>query len=297
MTSSQTLETNEDAVFYVNIAVNVLISLVALMLMIIYIKEKPVINLKRGINIQFTIAIVIYTIVVSIPNDHFFFPEKQSCDVLSSIKINIQIFNFSLITIILLYSYLVVEHTEFIRKHYNTLKIGVFSYIYLFFIVYSIVNSRFDMKTLNFGECTIEYPPLLWTTFIYLAALLIVQLFCLWKIYQAFKVSAEQEQNEEITNRDRKKIMYIGNAQAIVTIVSPIRIYLFRKDNTPLALLIIFKLIEQLGALIYLIAYAYDENDTISLKKMLTCSSDQENQERTQTLDDKLKEELVATKA
>ena len=295
MTSSQTLETNEDAVFYANIAINVLASLVALMLMIIYIKEKPVINLKRGINIQFTIALFIYTIVVSIPNEHFFFlEEKKSCYVLSSIKINIQILIFSLITIILLYSYLVVEHTEFIRKHYNSLKIGVFSYIYLFFIVYSILNSLFDMKTLNFGECTIEYPPLLWTTYIYLAALLIVQLFCLWKIYQAFKISAEQEKNEEITNRDRKKIMYIGNAQAIVTIVSPIRIYLFRKDNTPLALLIIFKLIEQLGALIYLFAYAYDENDTVYLKNMLTCSSDKE---RTQTLDDKLKEELVATKA
>ena len=57
MTSSQTLETNEDAVFYANIAINVLASLVALMLMIIYIKEKPVINLKRGINIQFTIQL------------------------------------------------------------------------------------------------------------------------------------------------------------------------------------------------------------------------------------------------
>ena len=179
MTSSQTLETNEDAVFYANIAINVLASLVALMLMIIYIKEKPVINLKRGINIQFTIALFIYTIVVSIPNEHFFFPENKSCDVLSSIKINIQILIFSLITIILLYSYLVVEHTEFIRKHYNSLKIGAFSYIYLFFIVFSILNSLFDMKPLNFGECTIEYAPLQWITYVYLGALLIVQLFCL----------------------------------------------------------------------------------------------------------------------
>ncbi len=295
MTSSQTLETNEDAVFYANIAINVLASLVALMLMIIYIKEKPVINLKRGINIQFTIALFIYTIVVSIPNEHFFFlEEKKSCYVLSSIKINIQILIFSLITIILLYSYLVVEHTEFIRKHYNSLKIGAFSYIYLFFIVFSILNSLFDMKPLNFGECTIEYAPLQWITYVYLGALLIVQLFCLWKIYQAFKISAEQEKNEEITNRDRKKIMYIGLAQAIVTIVSPIRIYLFRKDDTSLTLLIIFKILEQFGALIYLIAYAYDENDIVYLKNMLTCSSDKE---RTQTLDDKMKEELVATKA
>ena len=292
-TLSQTFTTTTYMVFYVNIGINVFISLVALMLMVVYIKEKPTINLKRGINIQFTIIVIIYTIIVSIPNEHFFFSPRKSCDVLSSIKINLQILIFSFISIILLYSYLVVEHTEFIRNNYTSLKIGVFSFIYIFFFVFSALNSLPAMKEMSFGECTIDYPPLQAITYSYLTVLLIIQIFCLWKIYQAFKISAEQEQNEEITNRDRKKIMYIGIAQAIVTIASPLRILIFRNEHSPVALLILFKIIEQLGTLIYLIAYAYDENDTDCLKNLFTCSKP----ERAQTLDDKMKEELVTTKA
>lgn len=87
--------------------------------------------------------------------------------------------------------------------------------------------------------------------------------------------------------------MYIGIAQAIVTIASPLRILIFRNEHSPVALLILFKIIEQLGTLIYLIAYAYDENDTDCLKNLFTCSKP----ERTQTLDEKMKEELVTTKA
>ena len=292
-TLSQILTTTTDAVFYVNIGINVFISLVALMLMVVYIKEKPTINLKRGINIQFTIIVLIYTIIVSIPNEHFFFSEKKSCEVLSSIKINLQILIFSLISIILMYSYLVVEHTDFISNHYTSLKYGVFSYIYIFFFVFSALNSLKPMKEMGFRECTIDYFPLQAITYTYLSVLLIIQIFCLWKIYQAFKISEEQEKNEEITNRDRKKIMYIGLAQAIVTIAAPLRILVFRNDQSHVALLILFKIIEQLGTLIYLLAYAYDENDTDCLKTLFTCSKP----ERAQTLDDKMKEELVTTKA
>ena len=281
-------------VFYGNIAINVFISLVALVLMIIYIKERPAINLKRGINIQFTIIVIAYTIVVSIPNEHFFLTEKRSCEVLSSIKINLQILVFSLISIILIYSYLVVEHTNFIKEHYTLLKYGVFSYIYIFFFVFSTLNSIPEMKQMNFGECTIDYVPLQAITYGYLGILLIIQIFCLWKLYKAFKVSAEHEQNEEITNRDQRKIISIGIAQAVVTLFSPIRIIVFRIEDSPVALLIIFKIIEQLGTIFYLIAYAYDENDTDTLKNILTCNSEKE---REKTLDDKMKEELVSAKA
>ena len=122
------------------------------MLLVIYIKTKPIINLKRGMNIQIC-TFMILNAVCLIVRKTLFNMETIPCSVLSAFCSNSQLLVASLVCYILLLSYLFIYRTHWIKIHYNCFQYIYVIVCYVFFIVFTVWNWFIPMEDNKYGDC------------------------------------------------------------------------------------------------------------------------------------------------
>ena len=265
-------------IFYISLSF--IGALLSSILIVISISHRQ--KLKRIVNCEFA-SIMVGSFLIKCIQSFFIIVNNPLYDsllskILNSFYNTIQIVAFGIITLILTYSYLVLEHTEFIKVYYNIFIFHIGLWIYC--IVITVVLVLFGNLTLSNTKDYIDN-----NSFISIANLLIfglllaLQIFCLYKIYKQYK-ELSKEDKEEREGQDKKRIISLGLAEIILMITASVSLSTFYYTSMKI-ILYLSKILQALSPLVYLFIYGYDTEELMVVKnKILCCDSNKQKEEK-----------------
>ena len=263
------------ASFIFSLIYSIIIVLCSLFLITIYIFKVKYWRTKYLLNTQLSISLIILSITFFFPkNSYLTSPSLQlSCVILGSVNLSSRLLIYSITTLILLNSYLVIDCTAFYERYKQKLKIFSFIVIYTFCIflcTFSIQHG--DMIISNTGDCLIRSYLIGFLAIVYFLICLFIQLFCVFRLRRIIK---EAVQNNEITIHEVKKIIIIAFLQIFILSTCSVVVSLqyLRKF---IIMVIIGKTLELSSGLIFLIIYAFDREVKQWINEIFCCESSEE---------------------
>ena len=257
----------------------------AFLLLANYCKKNKKKNTKFQINIQLCLTIIISSITVFIPrfslyphNDSLFF------NYISTIQRNLKFTSFGLVTFILLYSYFLLNHTEFIQKHGFGFKYGIMAFIWIFAIVMTPLTVIYGENTL---DSVLDYETdgnvIKNLGYGYFGIMIVIQIVSVYKIYKSYKENRECL-DDEVNEYERRKLVKLGVAEIILLVVCTAAVA-GRNKKDWLWLIYVSKIFQYGFPCVLLLIYSYDEDDFNTMKSLLLCKKE--------VKDDELKDELI----
>ena len=242
-------------------------------LSIIYCVNKKKVNLRTILNTQLFIIVLIcfatksIQCITNITNN----PLNNSTfiKILNSIYNTISLLFFSIITLILLYSDLLIEFTEFMNKYstfffyLSSSFLNAFYYQINFLVLFGQLQINFIHEFDNHNSTigVINYS--------IFGFLLILQIICIYKITKKYN-EMKEDYKEDNEGNDKKRILNLGYSQFVVMIIATITITTSYYSN--------YKFLIYLGTIfnaislgVFLFFYGYDYEDSKTLKKWLFC--------------------------
>ena len=275
MSSEISFTQGEIALLYsILLIIFIIVIFFTVILSIIYCVNKKKMNLRTILNTQLFIIVLIcfatksIQCITNITNNPLY--NSTFMKILNSIYNTISLLFFSIITLILLYSYLLIEFTEFVNK-YNILFISIYLAIFwIHFIIISICLVLYGQLQLNFIHEFDNHNPIISViNYSIFGVLLVVQIFCIYKITKKYN-EMKEDYKEENEGNDKKRILTLGYSQFVVMIIATITISTSYYTNFKF-LIYLGKIFNGISPGVFLFFYGYDYEDTKTLKKWLFC--------------------------
>ena len=272
----------EIATFYV-----VIISILSigaffsLLLLCIYYINKKRKNLKYYLNIQISL-ITIICFILKIIYGYLIIAYPSDLITITKIIINGLFFLLSLqflatIAFILFYSYLFLEHTEFIEQNSKIIiiifHVITWSYVIIINIVYVILDDKSSNKL---GEPVNSSTGIIIADNLYIYILLFFQFFSFYKIIRYYK-TIKEEIEDEGEKEQKKQIMNLGFS-LILIVVSLLLSFSSSLFSNNLFWVYFFRTLSSLNSVIYLFFYGYDKEDIDTLKRWILCKNEEKNE-------------------
>lgn len=234
----------------------------AIILLFIFLFGNKQKNFKVIINTQLCIILIISFITTAIPKyNQIGLPESLFYQFLGAIFDQIQTLFFQIITFILLYSYLLLEHIEFIKAHDKCLKILYFSFIWACVPLFTYIEIFVGkMKRNSQGEYVNDSKIFNLVKMTLFLIEVIIQIVSLIKIIKRYNNLSEEEKGT-IENKNERKIIYLGISQLFFVILALLLMILVNNFVYALPFLYVTITTEFLSPLFFLFVYAYDEED------------------------------------
>ena len=251
----------------------------AFLLLAIYCKKDKKKNTKFQINIQLCLTIIISSITVFIPRFSLY-PHNDSLlfNYITTIQINMKFTSFALITFILLYSYFLIEHTEFIQKHGFGFKYGIMAFIWIYAIVMTPLTVIYGENVL---DSVLDYQTdgavMKYLGYGYFGIMLIIQILSVYKIYKSYKENKECV-DEEVSEYERRNLIKLGVAEIILLVVCSAAVA-GRNKKDWLWLIYLSKIFQYGFPCVLLLIYSYDEDDFNTMKSWVFCKNEVKDEE------------------
>ena len=272
----------EIATFYVVIISILSIGAIfSLLLLCIYYINKKRKNLKYYLNIQISL-ITIICFILKIIYGYLIIAYPSDPITITKIIINGLFFLLSLqflatIAFILFYSYLFLEHTEFIEQNSKIIiiifHVITWSYVIIINIVYVILDDKSSNKL---GEPVNSSNGIIIADNLYIYILLFFQFFSFYKIIRYYK-TIKEEIEDEGEKEQKKQIMNLGFS-LILIVVSLLLSFSSSLFSNNLFWVYFFRTLSSLNSVIYLFFYGYDKEDIDTLKRWILCKNEEKNE-------------------
>ena len=272
----------EIATFYVVIISILSIGAIfSLLLLCIYYINKKRKNLKYYLNIQISL-ITIICFILKIIYGYLIIAYPSDPITITKIIINGLFFLLSLqflatIAFILFYSYLFLEHTEFIEQNSKNIiiifHVITWSYVIIINIVYVILDDKSSNKL---GEPVNSSTGIIIADNLYIYILLFFQFFSFYKIIRYYK-TIKEEIEDEGEKEQKKQIMNLGFS-LILIVVSLLLSFSSSLFSNNLFWVYFFRTLSSLNSVIYLFFYGYDKEDIDTLKRWILCKNEEKNE-------------------
>ena len=181
------------------------------------------------------------------------------------------------IAFILFYSYLFLEHTEFIEQNSKIIIIIfhaiTWSYVIVINIVYVILEDKSSNKV---GEPVNSSTGIIIADNLYIYILLFFQFFSFYKIIRYYKTIKEEIEDEREIE-EKKQIMNLGFS-LIFIVVSLLLSFSSSLFSNNLFWVYFFRTLSSLNSVIYLFFYGYDKEDIDTLKRWILCKNEENNE-------------------
>ena len=272
----------EIATFYVVIISILSIGAIfSLLLLCIYYINKKRKNLKYYLNIQISL-ITIICFILKIIYGYLIIAYPSDPITITKIIINGLFFLLSLqflatIAFILFYSYLFLEHTEFIEQNSKIIiiifHVITWSYVIIINIVYVILDDKSSNKL---GEPVNSSTGIIIADNLYIYILLFFQFFSFYKIIRYYK-TIKEEIEDEGEKEQKKQIMNLGFS-LILIVVSLLLSFSSSLFSNNLFWVYFFRTLSSLNSVIYLFFYGYDKENIDTLKRWILCKNEEKNE-------------------
>ena len=253
----------------------------SLLLLCIYYINKKRKNLKYYLNIQISL-ITIICFILKIIYGYLIIAYPSDPITITKIIINGLFFLLSLqflatIAFILFYSYLFLEHTEFIEQNSKIIiiifHVITWSYVIIINIVYVILDDKSSNKL---GEPVNSSTGIIIADNLYIYILLFFQFFSFYKIIRYYK-TIKEEIEDEGEKEQKKQIMNLGFS-LILIVVSLLLSFSSSLFSNNLFWVYFFRTLSSLNSVIYLFFYGYDKEDIDTLKRWILCKNEEKNE-------------------
>ena len=253
----------------------------SLLLLCIYYINKKRKNLKYYLNIQISL-ITIICFILKIIYGYLIIAYPSDLITITKIIINGLFFLLSLqflatIAFILFYSYLFLEHTEFIEQNSKIIiiifHVITWSYVIIINIVYVILDDKSSNKL---GEPVNSSTGIIIADNLYIYILLFFQFFSFYKIIRYYK-TIKEEIEDEGEKEQKKQIMNLGFS-LILIVVSLLLSFSSSLFSNNLFWVYFFRTLSSLNSVIYLFFYGYDKEDIDTLKRWILCKNEEKNE-------------------
>ena len=250
-------------VYFVSVVLGSFSSIIYILLLFIYLKQGCIFSVKKGINIILCFTLIIhnctfyypgYKNVLGVNNIETLIP-SYVCKAVSSVQDSFKLIICSNFSLLFVYTYMLLYHTEFIMNHkkkFFLIFIGFFwsSGIIMFFLY--LYDKKFIVN--NIGECKARQTRIYITYISYFCLTTVTQFYSIVMIYLKIK-----DIKEERDYKNKKKLYILGLMELAIKIIVP---FFFTNANNPYICITRISL-QIIKSLIFIIFYAYDE-ETIS---------------------------------
>ena len=262
-------------VYFVSVVFGSFSNFIYLLLLFLYLKQGCIFSVKKGLNILLCFTLIIhnctfyypgYKNVLGVSNFEVLVPSSL-CKALASVKDSLKLINCSNFSLLFMYTYMLLYHTEFIMNHkkkFFVIFIGFFwsAGIIMFFLY--LYDKEFIVN--NIGECEARQTRVYITYISYFGLTTVTQLFAIVMIF--FKI---KDVKEERDYKNKKKLYILGLMELAIKITVPL---FFTNANNPYICITRISL-QIMKSLIFIIFYAYDEETISTLKEVVFCKTNE----------------------
>ena len=266
-------DTEITTIFVLSIIIATVCNIYYLLTLIIFCKQGCKISIKKGITILLSITPLISNIFYYFPNYELIklrntepnISAPTFCIIKTSLRNSFNLLSFCNFSFIFLYSYLVLEHIDFLIKHEIKITVGYLGTLWTGGIILAIILSLDKTKKIsNIGDCETSSYLYFILFLLYMSLAIIMIIFCVIKIFLNLRRQTADDENRK---KFKQKLFILGIILASSVIVGGLFFFLMNKSY----IVCIRICVNILSSFIFVFFYTYDQDTKDTLKEIFCC--------------------------